>query len=72
MPWFSQKIRELQAKPYEQRVKILTKSVIAAAIILILLWLLALRFKTANFNNETLQKFGEIFKNLKTLKDLKP
>lgn len=74
MPWLPDKIRKLQAKPYEARLRLLRIFLIAVAVLLIAFWILTLKFQEGGNgeNDSSIGKFMEIFGNFKKLKDIKP
>lgn len=43
--WWSRKIHELQQKPYAERLRLLWKLVILAAMVVILVWIIGLRLR---------------------------
>ncbi len=71
MSWFSRKISELQQKPYTIKIKILWGTVAGMAIVLLIIWLVTLRYRNLETANTT-SKFAPILENLKKLKANKP
>lgn len=71
MFWLRKKITELQNKPYEERIRFLRRAVIGIAIFLIAFWIFSLRYRNIK-PDRTGGKFGEIFENLKKLKEIAP
>lgn len=72
MEWLRKKITDLQNRPFRTKMKILRRSVIVAALILILFWIATLRFRKAQTDDGSFDKFGEILKNLKKFKFYEP
>jgi hypothetical protein len=56
MSWFSQKLHELQNKPYEEKLRILRRTVIVTAILLLGFWALSLRYRQIQSSG-----FGNVF-----------
>jgi len=59
-------IKKLQAKSYDEKLKILWTAVIITAVALVVIWGLTLKFR--NVPKGDTSKFHEIFNNLKQLR----
>lgn len=71
MTWLQKKITALQNKPYSERLKILRRILIGIAVILLLVWLLTLRYRNLETGNQS-SGIGTIWDTFKKLKDLSP
>lgn len=71
MAWLGKKITELQNKPYEQRLRILRRTVIIAAVLLIGFWIITLQFRSAPTDQHKTSALDSIFQTLGNLKNLR-
>ncbi len=71
MSWWRKKLTEVQNKPYKTRLRILRFTIIATAILIILIWFLTLKFRQPTSSTQS-SKFAPLLEGLKKLKDLKP
>lgn len=71
MAWLGKKIIELQNKPYEQRLRILRRTVIIAAVLLIVFWIITLQFRSTPGNQHGSSALDSIFQTFGNLKNLR-
>lgn len=71
MSWLAAKIKTLQEKPYEARVKILKRVIVLSVILIVGVWLLTLRLREGRTPAKP-SPFSPLLNNIKKLKDLKP
>jgi len=71
MSWLAKQIQKLQNRPYAYRVKFLWAAVGVIGIIILVIWLLTLRYRNTTVNNSR-SGFDEIWTNVKKIKDVWP
>jgi hypothetical protein len=68
--FLQRKLNELRSKPYQVRIRYMWAGVAAVALILILVWLVTLRFRTDEGGGlpESYSSFEQIWQNIKEIK----
>ncbi len=71
MNWLRKKLIALQNRPYEEKLKLLRRVAITAAILLLGFWILTLQFRKPPAASEP-NKLAPVWENLKNLKNIIP
>lgn len=71
MGWLFRKIQDLQAKTYAERVRFLRLVVIAAAIIILGVWIITIRFRGQETDSKRFGEFQGLWENMKKLRELR-
>lgn len=73
MTWLKNKLKNLQARPYAARLKILKIGVALVIIILFIIWAVTIRYRSRGGSPaEQNSKFAPIIESLKKLKEARP
>ncbi|MDP3993400.1 MAG: hypothetical protein U1C57_01835 [Candidatus Doudnabacteria bacterium] len=71
MSWLVRQIQKLQNRPYAYRVRFLWTAVAVVGMIILVVWLLTIRYRNPIANNSR-SGFDEIWTNIKKIKDIWP